>query len=218
VADDEETQRNPVLAPTERAAEVLFGALMALSITGSVSVGASGHEDLKPLISAALGCNLAWGLTDAVMYLVNTATERHRKSSLLRQLQATGDTPRARELVRAALPDSVAAGASDEIVEALRQRLVVLPAPDTRLQAQDFLGGLGVFGLVVLSTFPTVLPLMLVRDPELARRLSNLLGLATLFGGGCVLGHYAYAQPFRWGLAMAGIGGALVLAIVALGG
>ena len=30
------------------------------------------------LLYAALGCNLAWGLVDAVMYLMNALTERGR--------------------------------------------------------------------------------------------------------------------------------------------
>ena len=58
--------------------ELLFGLLMALSFTGAVSVAESGREQLREMFIAALGCNLAWGLVDAVMYLIRTVIDRGR--------------------------------------------------------------------------------------------------------------------------------------------
>lgn len=68
-----------VLDPIDRVSEIIFGLLMALSFTGSLSV-ATGHEEIRTVLAAALGCNIAWGLVDAVMYLVGVATERARET------------------------------------------------------------------------------------------------------------------------------------------
>lgn len=68
-----------VLDPIDRVSEIIFGLLMALSFTGSLSV-ATEHDEIRTVMAAAIGCNIAWGLVDAVMYLVGTATERARET------------------------------------------------------------------------------------------------------------------------------------------
>ncbi len=59
----------------DRVSEMLFGLFMALTFIGAISVAESGRAQIREMFIAALGCNLAWGLVDAVMYLVRT---RHR--------------------------------------------------------------------------------------------------------------------------------------------
>ncbi|HYX66533.1 MAG TPA: hypothetical protein VE935_20125 [Burkholderiales bacterium] len=68
-----------VLDPIERVSEVIFGVLMAMSFIGALSVASGGREEVRTAMIAALGCNIAWGLVDAVMYLVATLTERTRE-------------------------------------------------------------------------------------------------------------------------------------------
>jgi hypothetical protein len=55
-----------VLEPGERISEVLFGLIMVLTFTGSLSVAEAGREDIRTMLVGALGCNLAWGIIDAV--------------------------------------------------------------------------------------------------------------------------------------------------------
>jgi VIT1/CCC1 family predicted Fe2+/Mn2+ transporter len=73
----------PVLDPVERVSEIIFGVLMAMTFIGALSVAESGRQDVRTAMIAALGCNLAWGLTDAVMYIVATLTERTREGTRL---------------------------------------------------------------------------------------------------------------------------------------
>ena len=82
-----ETLREPILHPVDRIMEMLFGLLMALSFTGAVSVAESGREELREMFIAALGCNLAWGFVDAVMYLVRTVVDRGRSLTLVRSVR-----------------------------------------------------------------------------------------------------------------------------------
>ena len=74
--------RERVLDPVERVSELLFGLFMALTFVGAISVAEAGHAQIREMYGAALGCNLAWGLADAVMYLVRTIANRARRHAL----------------------------------------------------------------------------------------------------------------------------------------
>ncbi|HYR37476.1 MAG TPA: hypothetical protein VEQ87_24515 [Burkholderiales bacterium] len=68
-----------VLSPIDRVSEVIFGVLMAMTFIGTMNVATAGREEVRSVMIAALGCNIAWGLTDGVMYLVSIVTERTRE-------------------------------------------------------------------------------------------------------------------------------------------
>lgn len=214
-----EQKRARVLDPVERVTEVIFGLLMAMTFTGTISVATAGQEAERTMMIAALGCNLAWGLADAVMYLLRTLIERTRKRTLRTNLRDATDAA-GQALIAEALPPRLAAAAGPEELESLRRRLVEyssMPVPP-RLGWDDFKGAVGVFLLVVLSTFPLVVPFLLLDQTALAVRLSNLVGLGVLFIAGWMLSKYAGAKPWHGGLAMAFTGAVLITAIIALGG
>jgi VIT1/CCC1 family predicted Fe2+/Mn2+ transporter len=207
-----------ILDPVERASEAIFGVLMAVSIMGALSVTAEGAPDAKATLRMAIGCNVAWGFTDAVMYLIGAATTASRNIRLARRLRETTDLREARLIVAEVLPDRVSAGARDETIEALRRDIGALPIPGAALTGRDLLGALGVFLVVVLATFPVVLPYLLVRDVKVAGHLSDALALAVLYGYGHLLGRYTGGRPWRYGLSIAALGAGLVVVIMALGG
>ena len=64
------------------------------------------------MLRGALGCNLAWGITDAVMYLVGAVTEQNRRKALLLRLQGAHDAAEAHHLIAEAPPGRLAGGAS----------------------------------------------------------------------------------------------------------
>ena len=90
----EKEVRKSVLGPVDRASEMLFGLLMALTFVGAVSVATAGREEIHTMSVAALGCNLGWGLVDAVMYLVRTVTDRGHSLTLVRSVRAAADAGR----------------------------------------------------------------------------------------------------------------------------
>ena len=59
-----------ILEPMERITEVLFALIMVLTFTCSFSVAGAGREEVRTMLIGALGCNLAWGIIDAVFYLM----------------------------------------------------------------------------------------------------------------------------------------------------
>ncbi|MFN7571496.1 MAG: hypothetical protein ACK5TK_08590 [Betaproteobacteria bacterium] len=214
----DQTTEKRVLDPVDRVSEVMFGLLMALTFTGSISVASAGREEIRTMMAAALGCNLAWGLADAVMYLVRTAVERTRNARLLERLRGQPDAARAH--LAAALPGRLGAASDATLLESLRQRLLALPA-DARplLGRRDFVAAFAVFLWVVAATFPVVLPFAFFDAVAPALRTSQLIALAMLFAGGWTLGRYAdIARPWRAGLALMVVGVLLVGAIKALGG
>jgi hypothetical protein len=212
--------REPVLSPIDRVSEFLFGLYMALTFVGAVSVAESGRAEIRAMLAAALGCNLAWGLADAVMYLVRTVTDRGRSLTLLRSVRAAADAEAGRRLLAQSLARPVAGLVSDAEIEAIRARIVALATvPERpRLKAHDLLAAFAVFLLVVLSTFPVVLPFVLFDDVGTAKQTSRVVAIVLLFFGGMALGRYAGYGGWKAGLMMAGLGAALVAAIMALGG
>jgi VIT1/CCC1 family predicted Fe2+/Mn2+ transporter len=217
--DEASTPRTRLLNPVDRISEVLFGLIMAVTIVGSLSVATAGRQDARVAMAAALGCNLAWGLVDGVMFLVRTLTERSRTRDLARQVIAA-EPEAARQLLQHAIPDELLALASPRELEAMRQRLLATPLPDRAvLRSSDYAAAFAIFLLVVVATFPVVLPFALMHDVAQAMQVSRVVTLAMLFLCGAALGRHAgYPSPAHTGLAMAVFGAALILAVIALGG
>jgi hypothetical protein len=218
--DQEKEKRQRVLDPVSRISEIIFGVLMALSFTGSLNVAAAGREEVRTMMLTALGCNLAWGLVDAVMYLVATLTGRARNLTLLGLVRGAKEPQEAYTAIAETLPGRMGDAMGAEGLEDMRKRLAALPEvpAHARLGKDDYAGAFGVFLLVVLSTFPVVIPFMFISEMAHAMRVSNAVALVMLFIGGYQLGRYAGASAWRTGLAMAAVGGVLVSIIMALGG
>jgi hypothetical protein len=209
-----------LLDPDERFAEILFGLVMVVTITGTISVTAGGRGDVREMLVAALGCNLAWGIADAVMWILTTLIVRGRGIVALRAVQGAADPERGRAVIAGALPPALAALLGPGELEALRLRLAAALEPPRHptLGWDDLLAALGVCALVFAATFPVVIPFLLVEDARTALRISNGIALAMLFLLGCTAARQTGGRPVMYGLAMALLGAALVAAIVALGG
>jgi hypothetical protein len=213
----EQETREPVLSPVDRISELLFGLFMALTFVGAVAVG---EETVDVMFKAALGCNLAWGLVDAVMHLVRTVTERGRAITLVRGVREAADPATANRLIENSLESPVAGLVSIAEIDAIRGRIVALPSVPARpaLCWNDVLAALGIFLIVVASTFPVVLPFLFIEDPKLANTVTRGVALTMLFLGGLALGRFAGYGSLRLGFMMAGLGTVLVMAVIALGG
>jgi VIT1/CCC1 family predicted Fe2+/Mn2+ transporter len=208
-----------LLSPIDRVSEVIFGLIMAVTIVGSLSIATAGQQDMRTVSMAALGCNLAWGLVDAVMYLVRTLTERTRNLALAKVVIGTKPEVAYRAII-AALPDHVVAITGEAELEGMRRRLLqTSEMPRRGLERDDFLAAVGIFLLVVLATFPVALPFVVMSDAARALQTSRAVTLVMLFIAGLALGRYAgHPHPARTGLLMLLLGVALIAAVKALGG
>ena len=209
-----------VLEPSERISEVLFGLIMVLTFTGSLSVVESGREDIHAMLIGALGCNLAWGIIDAVFYLMGSLAEKGRDLAIFRAVRTTADPREAQRLIADALPPVVASVVEPSELEAMHQRLQRLPdSPGpARLSGSDWRGAAGVFLLVFLSTFPVAVPFIVMHDAMQAMRTSNATAVAMLFVAGAAYGRVVGRSPWLIGVSMVALGGGLVALTIALGG
>jgi VIT1/CCC1 family predicted Fe2+/Mn2+ transporter len=208
------------LEPIERISEVLFGLIMVLTFTCTFSVAEAGRAEVRTLLLGALGCNLAWGLIDGIMYLMGCLAEKARSLKVLHAIRGTDDPQKAQGMIAQALPPVVVAALDSATLDGLRRHLQQLPEPPShpRLTKHDWFGATGVLVLVVLSTCPVVLPFALMQNAMHAQRVSNLIAVGLLFLTGYAFGRCTAYHPRGMGLAMVIIGGALVGITILLGG
>jgi hypothetical protein len=209
-----------VLDPVDRVSEVLFGLIMVLTFTGSLSAAESGRAEVRAMLLGALGCNLAWALIDGIMYLMGCLAERGQAIATVRAVRAAADPDEGCRIVTGAVPPAVAAALSPAEIEKVRSYIGRMPEPPARarLHAQDWLGALGVFMLVVLSTIPVLLPFVFVGDAFSALRISNLVAVVMMFVTGYAYGRLSGYWPWLTGLSMVVLGAALVGLTIVLGG
>jgi VIT1/CCC1 family predicted Fe2+/Mn2+ transporter len=207
-----------VLDPLDRSSEVLFGLIMALTFTTTFEVATAGRADVREMLVGALGCNLAWGIVDGVMFVVTRSVERHRFQERLRAVQAAtpAEAPR---ILREELGEGFGELLEPHELEMLAARARALPAPrPPRVTGEDLRAGLAVCLLVIVSTLPVALPFLIFRDLFLAARVSDATALVMLFLIGRKLGEHAGRPPLRVGLTMVALGVALSAIAIRLGG
>jgi len=209
-----------VLEPNDRIAEVLFGLIMVLTFTGSLSVAEADRAEVRAMLIGALGCNLAWGLIDAVLYLMGSLSGKGTGLRMFRAVREASDPNMARHLIADALPPVVASVMEPAELETMRQRLTQLPEPPARvrLRKDDWFGALGIFLLVFVSTFPVVIPFIVMHDVGPALRVSNAIAIVLLFVLGYAFGRNAARHPWGMGISMVALGTSLVGMTIALGG
>ena len=215
----EQGVREPLLHPVDRVSEMIFGLFMALTFVGVVSMATADREEVRAMLIAALGCNLAWGLVDAFMYLVRTIADRGRLITLTRSIREA-DAATGRRILQDALATPAAKLITTTEIEAMRGRLLAMPDVPARprLTRDDFLAAFGVFLIVVASTFPVALPFVFIKDPGGALFVSRAIGLAMMFLGGLALGRYAGYGSWKTGFMMAALGTIVIAIVIALGG
>ena len=112
-----------VLDPNARLSEALFGLIMVLTFTCSLSVVGSGREDVREMLIGALGCNFAWGVIDGIFYLMGCLGEKGLGLRARRALRNAGTAEAAHRVIADALPPRVC-------------KTVALPKPNERESSQ----------------------------------------------------------------------------------
>jgi VIT family len=209
-----------LLEPVDRVSEALFGLIMVLTSTNTLNAITAGRAEIGTMIMGALGCNLAWGIIDAALYLMGCLDERGRNLLTLRSARQAANPEQARRSIADALPKSLAAVLSDSEVESMRLKLLQLPEPPIRasLTKDDALGGLSICLWVFISTFPVVIPFLFISEVQPALRFSNAIAIAMMFVCGYAFARCTGLRPWPTGLLMVAIGCAMVGVAIALGG
>jgi hypothetical protein len=116
-----------ILEPMDRISEVLFGLIMALTFTLTLGVVTADTIQVRTMLLGALGCNLAWGIIDASVFLMARFNQRGRSHMQLRAMRAAADISDAHRVIAEALPPLLASALPPDQLELIRQRLLHLP-------------------------------------------------------------------------------------------
>jgi hypothetical protein len=220
-----------LLDPVDRLVEAMYSVLVMLTFTLAYRVAETGTAvgrqtaatEESHLLAAALGCAVAWGIIDGVMYVATAMFERGQQHRLIMTIRSAASEQAADALIADQLDDQLAPVANDSeraaLYGALYQRLKGADPQTVGFRRQDFAGGLGTAIVAVAGSLPVLIPLLLSNfDPVLAIRLSNLVAFVMLFGLGYRWGHYVGAKPWKTGLALLLVGCVMVTIALALGG
>jgi hypothetical protein len=211
------------LDPADSLTEILFGLITVLTFTlGAAAIAERSTTDPRVLVLAAIGCNVAWGLIDAVFYLMATIFVRSRHVRLVRRFRDNPDPARAMAVIAGELDPLLAPVAGDEdrrnLYEAIRARLARSELAPARLNLADVREAAEVCVLVCATAIPAAAPFFIVSDLWLALRLSNLILIGLLFATGWVWARFTGITPWLAGTGFTVMGLALVMIAIALGG
>ncbi len=208
------------LEPNERITEVLFGLIMVLAFTGSLSVAEAGRGEVRTMLIGALGCNMAWGIIDGVFYLMSCLNEKGKGIRAVRALLKTTVPEEGHQVIATVLPPTIARTLGVAEYESLRKKLMLLPEPPARprLNKEEWFGAFFVFLWVFLTTFPVAVPFIFMDSVARAMRTSNAIAIVMLFLAGYAFGRASEYHPWLSGFAMVLLGAALSVLTIALGG
>jgi hypothetical protein len=211
---------NRVLDPVERLSEILFGLIMVLTFTGSISVATADRAETKAVLIGAIGCNIAWGIIDAIMYLMACLHERGIEARTLTLVRSAASREHAHALIRENVPPVVSDELHPELLDRIHGRIKSMPPVSARPQLNrgDLRGALAVFLIVVMSTVPVILPFIFMQDVPIAMRFSNAIAVAMLALIGFAYGRASGLSPWWMSASMVLLGCVLVGVTIALGG
>ena len=212
------------LDPASSLGEIIFGLIMTLTFTlgAGIIIDEEGREGVRELLIAIIGCNIAWGLIDAAMYLVGQLFDRGRKRRVGASVRGAPDEAAATAIVESELDTWF-----DDVMtvperQALYKRVVAIvrnkPGAAGSITKADFMGAFTSFWLVVLASAPAAIPFLVMDDARLALRVSNGILLVLLFATGFFWSKYTLSKPWIVGFSFLLVGLALVAAAIALGG
>lgn len=223
----QETFAQRHLEPADRLAEILCGLIMVLTFTLTAGfTSADGAEAVRKLLIAAVGCNVAWGIIDGVLYVMTCISQRSGQARLIQAIQTAPDAGTALGIIRGEVEPRFEALTGLEHREALSQSILkhlssrpIAVNRVTRVTKADLYGALAICWLEILACLPAAVPFLIFQDePVRALRVSNFLLIGMLFVVGFKWAQYARTNRLLAGVAMAAIGLAMVGVAALLGG
>ena len=213
------------LDPASQLSEILFGLIMVLTVTLTAGLSvAEGKAGVRQLLIATVGCNLAWGIIDGVMYVMNNITLRSLRSRFVHTVRHAPDKQTALKLIkdemeaRLSLDSPLSPEESSMLSQSLHKRARELKLPKVKIEKEDIYGAIACFWLVTVSCLSAAVPFFIFSEPAVALRVSNAILIILLYLVGRRWAHYAGTNRLLTGLSMITIGLLLVGVSILLGG
>src|SRR4029077_6702398 len=145
--------------------------VLTVTLTAGLTV-AEGRAGVRQLLLAAIGCNFAWGIIDAVMYIMNFLTERSRKVRLIEAVQRARDNRAALDIIQNEIEPELQSLLDPEEREAFSRSILshMAKARITKpaVTKEDVYGAFACFLLVFVSCLPAAIPFFIFSQPHFA--------------------------------------------------
>jgi VIT1/CCC1 family predicted Fe2+/Mn2+ transporter len=176
----------------------------------------------RELLGSVLGCNLAWGLINALMFVMDRVVERSRVARMVEAVRGAPNEEQGLALIRDELEPKLRAVCSWEerecLYQAIFRNIKNAAVPKTMVQREEIGGALVTFLVVVLTAVPAIVPFLFLGNLSVALRVSNGLLLGLLFLVGYCWARQTKVNPWLTGLGVMLHGAAVVGVAKALGG
>ena len=212
------------LDPASHMGEILFGLIMTLTFTlaAGIVIQEEGREGAREMLIGILGCNLAWGIIDGVLYVLGQVFDRGRIRRIGFHVRQSASDDEARRMVADELDETLVPMADESsrrnLYSSIVDRVRSTPIAPNPVRREDVMGGLAAAWLVFACSFPAVLPFLFLDQPHLALRVSNVILLGLLFFVGWRAARHTLAKPWLAGLGFLLVGVLLVALAIPLGG
>ena len=221
--------RNPVkefisyyLTPSERLSEALYSLILVLTVISAIEITiARDQQTSSTILFVALGASVAWGMVDAVVYVL---TGLHKRNHHVRVVSRIKKRPKADAIrqIDDELEDSLIGVLDKEERDRIAEQVFATMHDATPLRQgvtkDDVLGGIASFLISFIIVLPPLMPFILNLPLDYAIRLSNVIAVAMLFIVGYVSGGLGGMNRIRWALTITVLGVIIVLVTILLGG
>ena len=214
------------LSASDRLSEIMFGLIMAMTIIGASKIAlVSGDEELngRVIIAAALGCNFAWGLVDAIMYVFTELIDRGKYMGLVSTVKQSKDESAAIASIDRALENPIIGNLGEaerkQLCSSLYKNMSTIEPKKVRVVKDDVIGAFICFVLAFFTAFLTVIPFFIPFGQLLFKIwLSRLISFAMLFAIGFVYASHTNKGKVKTAVGMVVVGLVINIVIIMLGG
>jgi len=221
--------RNPMkdfvsyyLTPSERLEQALYSLILVLTVIGAIEITISREQQTSStLLYAALGTSIAWGIVDAVIYVLTGLHERNHHVRVVTRVKKKPKMDGIRQIedeLEEGLIGVLDKEERDRIAEQVHATIKLATPKRQGVTRDDMLGGIASFLLSIVVVLPPLLPFVLNLPLDYSIRLSNVIAIAMLFIVGYVSGGLGGMNRIRWAVTITVLGIVIVLVTILLGG
>jgi hypothetical protein len=221
--------RNPVkefishnLTPSERLSEALYSLILVLTVISAIEITiARNQQTSSTILFVALGASVAWGMVDAVIYVLTGLHKRNHHVRVVSRVKSRSKTDAIRQ-IDDELEDSLIGVLEKEERDRIAEQVfaTIHDATPKRqgVTKDDVLGGIASLLISFIIVLPPLMPFILNLPLDYGIRLSNVIAVAMLFIVGYVSGGLGGMNRVRWALTITILGVIIVFVTILLGG
>ena len=218
------------LYPHERLVEILYGLVIALTITSAIRVVTGGGTlNINLMVETSLGAGAAWGIIDAMLYILVVIFQKHRYTRIASKISSARDESEALATIQDDLEDSLVGTLDAEDQKSVYRLVLHAQRRSSKasythqpkfivIAREDIFGAIQVFLAMLMATLVVIVPLWLIGPPHLAVLASNIVAIVALFTVGYTWARHTNIRKTLFGLALVSLGIAIVGISSVLGG